>query len=154
MCGARCAARGEPARGASVYGASVCERAGARAHPRRRSPLRAQTEGAAAAALLAHAPGVDAAGREFYLSWYDRIWALCWARFVDHKHGSWFRVLSADLAAVDDLKCPPGKVDYHATGLCYDAADAFEAAAAAAAAGVSVSASSLSAAAAVAGAVP
>ena len=46
-----------------------------------------QTEGAAAAALLAHAPGVDAAGREYYLRWYERIWELCWARFVDHKHG-------------------------------------------------------------------
>ena len=38
-------------------------------------------------------------------------------------------MLGADFEAVDDLKCPPGKVDYHATGLCYDAADAFEAAA-------------------------
>ena len=89
-----------------------------------------QTEGAAAAALLAHAPGIDAEGRAFYLAQYDRIWRLSWAHFVDHRHGSWFRVLGADLSAVDDLKCPPGKVDYHATGLCYDAAEAFQAAAA------------------------
>ncbi len=87
-----------------------------------------QCEGAAAAALLAHAPGVGAEERAFFLAWYERIWRLCEERFVDRARGSWFRVLEADLSAVDDRKCPPGKVDYHATGLCYDAADAFEAA--------------------------
>jgi mannose/cellobiose epimerase-like protein (N-acyl-D-glucosamine 2-epimerase family) len=87
-----------------------------------------QAEAAAAAALLAHAPGVDADARRFYLAWYDIIMHHFWAHFVDHTHGSIYCVLSADLAAVDDFKCPPGKVDYHATGLCYDAAAAFSAA--------------------------
>ena len=84
-----------------------------------------QTEGAAAAVLLAHAAGVGDDARRFYLAWFDVIMQHFWTHFVDHTHGSIFRVLTADLKAVDDLKCPPGKVDYHATGLCYDAFAAF-----------------------------
>jgi mannose/cellobiose epimerase-like protein (N-acyl-D-glucosamine 2-epimerase family) len=41
------------------------------------------------------------------------------------RHGSWFRVLNKSFGSIEDTKCPPGKVDYHVTGLCYDAAEVF-----------------------------
>lgn len=43
---------------------------------------------------------------------------------VDHEHGGWFRALTAENAKIDDIKSPPGKVEYHATGACYDVAEA------------------------------
>jgi hypothetical protein len=67
-----------------------------------------QAEGVAAAALLANAADKagDAALRDSWLAWYDKIIALCWAHFVDHKLGSWFRVLGPNLEKLDDRKCP------------------------------------------------
>ena len=84
-----------------------------------------QTEVAASAALLARVSGLTDEERGFYEEWYDKVFALCWTHFVDHKRGSWYRVLNERLDAIDSFKCPPGKVDYHVTGLCFDAADAF-----------------------------
>lgn len=44
----------------------------------------------------------------------------------DHNHGAYFRALTAENKKIDDLKSPPGKVEYHATGACYDIIDALE----------------------------
>lgn len=74
-----------------------------------------QAESMAAAALLA-----DATGEPRFWVWYDRIWAYSWAHFVDHQHGAWYRILSADNRKYSDQKSPAGKVDYHTMGACYD----------------------------------
>ncbi len=41
-------------------------------------------------------------------------------RTVDHKHGAWYRILTADNRKYSDEKSPAGKVDYHTMGACYD----------------------------------
>jgi mannose/cellobiose epimerase-like protein (N-acyl-D-glucosamine 2-epimerase family) len=56
-----------------------------------------------------------------YWDWYDRIWAYAWQHFVDHEHGAWYRILAPDNARITDEKSPPGKVDYHNLGACYEA---------------------------------
>jgi len=85
-----------------------------------------QAEAAAAAALLSSSSEIKTADQERYAAAYDKIWIFCWNHLVDHNHGSWFRLVGENLEHLDDLKCPPGKVDYHVTGLCYDAASAFK----------------------------
>jgi len=54
------------------------------------------------------------------------MWAYCWQHLVDHKQGSWFRVLGPANEKLSDLKAPHGKVDYHVVSMCLDAADALE----------------------------
>lgn len=71
--------------------------------------------------MLARAVPAEAA---FFEAWYEKIWAYCWAHMVDHEHGGWFRALTTENAKIDDIKSPPGKVEYHATGACYDIAEA------------------------------
>jgi mannose/cellobiose epimerase-like protein (N-acyl-D-glucosamine 2-epimerase family) len=85
-----------------------------------------QLEGAVAAALLARALPADA---PFYRSWYARIWAYAFTTMYDHTHGAYFRALTADNKKIDDYKSPPGKVEYHATGACYDIIEALGASA-------------------------
>lgn len=74
-----------------------------------------QAESLAAAALLA-----NRSGDESYWAWYDRIWDYAWTHFVDHQHGAWYRILSADNQKLSDEKSPAGKTDYHTMGACYD----------------------------------
>ena len=74
-----------------------------------------QAESLAAATLLAERTG-DAG----YWSWYDRIWEYSWRHFVDHEHGAWYRILTADNRKYSDEKSPAGKVDYHTMGACYE----------------------------------
>jgi len=90
-----------------------------------------QAEAMAAAALLAVAveksPSPSAQTPQFYWGWYDRLWGYCWGHFIDHRCGAWFRMLNPDNSKHDDYKCPPGKVDYHSCGACYDVIDCLEA---------------------------
>ena len=72
-------------------------------------------ESFAAAAALAVRTGDPA-----YWDWYTRIWQVAWRNLVDHRHGGWYRVRSADFAPLDDRKSPPGKTDYHTMGACYE----------------------------------
>jgi mannose/cellobiose epimerase-like protein (N-acyl-D-glucosamine 2-epimerase family) len=74
-----------------------------------------QAESLAAAALLAHRTG-DAS----YWDWYLRLWSYSWEHFVDHRHGAWFRILTADNRKISDEKSPAGKTDYHTMGACYE----------------------------------
>ncbi|WP_374653041.1 AGE family epimerase/isomerase [Dongia sp.] len=74
-----------------------------------------QAESLAAAACLAARTG-DAR----YWDWYDRIWDYSWRHFVDHEHGAWYRILTADNRKMSDEKSPAGKVDYHTMGACYE----------------------------------
>ena len=74
-----------------------------------------QAESMAAAAVLAVRTG-DAR----YWQWYDRIWTYCWAHFVDHEHGAWFRILHRNNRNTTREKSNAGKVDYHNMGACYD----------------------------------
>jgi mannose/cellobiose epimerase-like protein (N-acyl-D-glucosamine 2-epimerase family) len=74
-----------------------------------------QAESLAAASLLA-----DRTGDESYWGWYDRIWDYSWRHFVDHKHGAWYRILTADNRKYSDEKSPAGKADYHTMGACYE----------------------------------
>ena len=73
-----------------------------------------QNETACSAAIMAHATGVEG-----YMDWHDRIWALCWDKLVDHKHGSWDRLFSRDWQLIAADKGPGGK-DYHVIGACFD----------------------------------
>ncbi len=78
-----------------------------------------QAESIAAAALLAVATG-DAR----YWDWYDRLWSYCWEHFVDHEHGAWYRVLSADNEKLSREKSVAGaKCDYHNLSACITALD-------------------------------
>ena len=74
-----------------------------------------QAESLAAAALLA-----IRTGQPEYWQWYERIWGYCWAHFVDHQHGAWFRILDAANLNHTREKSPAGKVDYHDIGACFD----------------------------------
>ncbi len=74
-----------------------------------------QAESLAAAALLARRTG-----QQRYWDDYQRIWSYCWAHFVDHQQGAWFRILTADNLNLTREKSPAGKVDYHDIGACYD----------------------------------
>lgn len=74
-----------------------------------------QAESMAAAALLA-----SRTGDERYWQWYDRLWEYCWAHFVDHQHGAWFRILDPRNLNHTREKSNAGKVDYHDIGACYD----------------------------------
>ena len=74
-----------------------------------------QAETLAAAAVLG-----ARTGEARYWDDYDRLWRYCWAHWVDHEHGAWFRILTHDNRAITDEKSPAGKVDYHTTGACYE----------------------------------
>ncbi|MES2072443.1 MAG: AGE family epimerase/isomerase [Pseudomonadota bacterium] len=74
-----------------------------------------QAESFAAAAVLAARTG-DAR----YWQHYDHIWSYSWQHFVDHQHGAWYRILSADNKKYSAEKSPAGKVDYHTMGACYE----------------------------------
>ncbi|HEX7641419.1 MAG TPA: AGE family epimerase/isomerase [Burkholderiaceae bacterium] len=80
-----------------------------------------QAESLAAAALLGHRTG-----EQRYWDWYTRLWTYCWEHFVDHRHGAWYRVLSADNRKLSDEKSPAGKVDYHTMGACYEVLNVLE----------------------------
>jgi mannose/cellobiose epimerase-like protein (N-acyl-D-glucosamine 2-epimerase family) len=81
-----------------------------------------QAEALAAAAFLwkrwqvAHEPERS----QHYRSDYRRHWAYADKHFVDHEHGGWYRLLSRDNRKASDAKSPPGKVDYHTTGACWE----------------------------------
>jgi mannose/cellobiose epimerase-like protein (N-acyl-D-glucosamine 2-epimerase family) len=62
-------------------------------------------------------------GESEYLVWYNRIWDWSWQYLVDHTHGAWYRIRRRDGSAIDDLKSPMGKVDYHTLGACWDVMD-------------------------------
>ena len=75
-----------------------------------------QAESFAAAALLA-----EATGEEQYWQWYDKIWTYCWAHFVDHTHGAWYRLLDRTNHKYSDEKSiAGGKCDYHTLGACWE----------------------------------
>ena len=59
-------------------------------------------------------------GNDRYWEWYEKLWAYSWSRFVDHKFGAWFRILTSTNEKVDDEKSPGGKTDYHSVGACVD----------------------------------
>ncbi|WP_241301498.1 AGE family epimerase/isomerase [Microbulbifer elongatus] len=56
-----------------------------------------------------------------YKEWYNKIWQYCWDNMIDHKHGAWYRILSADNKKLSDEKSiAGGKCDYHSIGACWD----------------------------------
>jgi mannose/cellobiose epimerase-like protein (N-acyl-D-glucosamine 2-epimerase family) len=61
------------------------------------------------------APAIPATG-----TGTSRIWEYAWEHFVDHEHGAWYRILTADNRKISDEKSPAGKTDYHTMGACYD----------------------------------
>lgn len=73
-----------------------------------------QAESFAAAAVLAKITGEDK-----YWYWYDRLWQYSWEHFIDHEHGAWYRVLTADNKKISNKKSEAGaKCDYHTLGAC------------------------------------
>lgn len=73
-----------------------------------------QAESFAAAALLEMKTG-----QRKYQDWYEKIWEYCWAYFVDHRYGGWFRILSPGNEKITDIKSEAGaKIDYHTIGAC------------------------------------
>ena len=64
---------------------------------------------------------LQATGKERYADWYDRIWRYSWNHMIDHEHGAWYRVLTADNRKYSDEKSTAGgKCDYHTLGACWD----------------------------------
>lgn len=59
-------------------------------------------------------------GDNQYRDHYTALWQWCWQFLIDHEQGAWFRIRQRDGAAVDNLKSPPGKTDYHTMGACWD----------------------------------
>lgn len=59
-------------------------------------------------------------GQAEALAQYQALWRWSWEHLVDHQHGAWFRVVSADGRKLETTKSPPGKVDYHTMGACWD----------------------------------
>ena len=59
-------------------------------------------------------------GEATFLDQYDAIWAWSWRHLVDHEQGGWFRIVAADGRKLEPTKSPPGKVDYHTMGACWD----------------------------------
>lgn len=59
-------------------------------------------------------------GEQRYLNDYERLWQYSWQHLIDHDQGAWFRIRNRDGSAVDNLKSPPGKTDYHTMGACWD----------------------------------
>ncbi len=55
-----------------------------------------------------------------YLEDYRNLWAWSWKYLVDHQYGAWFQRRNRDGSAIDDIKSPPGKTDYHTLGACWD----------------------------------
>lgn len=55
---------------------------------------------------------------------YLQLWRWSWLHLVDHVHGAWFRILSANGGKLEDTKSPAGKVDYHTMGACWDVMEA------------------------------
>ncbi|HEU4846176.1 MAG TPA: AGE family epimerase/isomerase [Burkholderiaceae bacterium] len=78
-----------------------------------------QAESLAAAALLAARTGEQA-----YWDWYERLWHYSWEHMIDHRHGAWYRLLTADNRKLSDEKSPAGKTDYHTMGACYEVLNA------------------------------
>ena len=58
-----------------------------------------------------------------YLAWYEKIWGYSWEYLIDHVYGAWFRIRDRRGQAIDNLKSPMGKVDYHTLGACWDVID-------------------------------
>lgn len=59
-------------------------------------------------------------GEPEFLQQYQNLWRWSWQHMVDHVHGAWFRILSADGSKLENTKSPAGKVDYHTLGACWD----------------------------------
>ena len=75
-----------------------------------------QAESFAASARLLQQTGQGA-----YARWYDKIWQYAWDHMIDHVHGAWYRVLTADNRKYSDQKSAAGaKCDYHTLGACWD----------------------------------
>jgi len=55
-----------------------------------------------------------------YLAQYKQLWSWSWRHLVDHQHGAWFSIVSADGSKLETTKSPAGKVDYHTMGACWD----------------------------------
>lgn len=73
-----------------------------------------------AGSLAAAARLGECTGEARYWRWYDRIANYCWQHMVDHEHGAWYRVLTADNRRYSKEKSPAGKTDYHTLDACYD----------------------------------
>lgn len=57
-----------------------------------------------------------------YLERYNSLWKCCWAHFVDHQHGAWWRVLTRENTKYSNEKSAAGaKCDYHTMVSCIEA---------------------------------
>jgi hypothetical protein len=65
-------------------------------------------------------PGYPERPYSRYRSRFSHREEHAWSHFVDHEHGAWYRILTADNCRISDEKSPAGKVDYHTMGVCYD----------------------------------
>merc|ERR1712193_157665 len=56
----------------------------------------------------------QATGDSKYLEQYDMLWQYSWKHFVDHRDGSWWRILRRNNTKYDNKKDEAGaKCDYH-----------------------------------------
>lgn len=74
-----------------------------------------QAESLVAAAMLG-----DLTGEARYWRWYDKIANYCWQHMIDHEHGAWYRILTADNRRYSREKSPAPKTDCQTLGACCD----------------------------------
>jgi mannose/cellobiose epimerase-like protein (N-acyl-D-glucosamine 2-epimerase family) len=61
-----------------------------------------------------------ATGKPEFRRQYDALWEWSWRHLIDPVHGGWYRIVAADGRKLETTKSPPGKVDYHTMGACWD----------------------------------
>ncbi|WP_245831026.1 AGE family epimerase/isomerase [Sediminibacillus massiliensis] len=71
-------------------------------------------EAIAAAALLA-----DKTGKGEYWGIYDELFAYCFDKFIDRKHGGWYKMLNRTNERKNKEKSTAPKTDYHPVATCY-----------------------------------
>lgn len=65
-------------------------------------------------------------GKPAYRDWYNRLWAWCEERMVDHERGGWYRNLHPNNQRYDYFTQPLARDCYHPIAMCYEILRAIE----------------------------
>jgi N-acylglucosamine 2-epimerase len=64
-------------------------------------------------ALYAALLGWEITGQPVFLDWYERVWRVCLAHFVDWEHGEWRQKLDRQFRPITDTIALPVKDPFH-----------------------------------------